>query len=318
MDLKLELPTPIHKLNESLNDNVFYIKREDLMHLSFGGNKLRKAILFFEDIVKKGADCVVTYGSKSSNHARIIANLSFANRLPCYIITPLNRNDTYNSVMVNLFNADIIYSQITEVKDTINDLLMQLKKDGFHPYFIQGGGHGDLGTQAYVNAYNEICNYEKTSAIFFDYIFFASGTGTTQAGLICGSIINTDQRNIIGISVARKNPDGKKIIVDSVNSFLNKYYMKNNYQVNATFVDDYILDGYGSYNKEILITVKDVLMNEGVPLDSTYTGKAYWGMKEYIKTNNIYNKNILFLHTGGLPLFFHDLIRLKNLENSYG
>lgn len=42
-------------------------------------------------------------------------------------------------------------------------------------------------------------------------------------------------------------------------------------------------------------------------MDTTYTGKAYWGMKEHIKKYQITEKNILFIHTGGTPLFFDDL-----------
>ena len=45
----------------------------------------------------------------------------------------------------------------------------------------------------------------------------------------------------------------------------------------------------------------------GVPLDATYTGKAFWGMCDYIRKTDIRDKNILFLHTGGTPLFFDGL-----------
>ncbi len=34
--------TVIEKLNESVNDNAFYMKRDDLLPFSFGGNKARK------------------------------------------------------------------------------------------------------------------------------------------------------------------------------------------------------------------------------------------------------------------------------------
>ncbi len=72
------------------------------------------------------------------------------------------------------------------------------------------------------------------------------------------------------------------------------------------FIDDYILDGYGSYNDDIVNVIKDTLIKEGIPLDTTYTGKGFWGMKEYIKKHQITGKNILFIHTGGTPLFFDD------------
>jgi D-cysteine desulfhydrase len=35
-------------------------------------------------------------------------------------------------------------------------------------------------------------------------------------------------------------------------------------------------------------------------------------MKEYIKKNDIKGKNILFIHTGGTPLFFDDLEEVIN------
>ena len=36
---------------------------------------------------------------------------------------------------------------------------------------------------------------KKRNELHFDYIFFASGTGTTQAGLVCGQIMHGDERN---------------------------------------------------------------------------------------------------------------------------
>jgi D-cysteine desulfhydrase len=53
-----------------------------------------------------------------------------------------------------------------------------------------------------------------------------------------------------------------------------------------------------------------MLSNHGIPMDSTYTAKAYTGMMDYIEKQEIKNKNILFIHTGGTPLFFDDFGRL--------
>lgn len=305
--------TPIQKLNENLNNNTFYIKRDDLLPFSFGGNKVRKALLFFEDIEKLSANCVVTYGSSSSNHCRIVANIAASKGFPCYIISPSESSQvTYNSKMIKLLGAEVIKCPVSEVEITIDKTLNYLKKKGYTPYFIQGGGHGNLGTQAYVDAYREILNYEKEAGIHFDYIFHTSGTGTTQAGLICGKILNGDKREIIGISNARKNPYGRQVVLDSVNSYLNSIDVKSVSLNEVNFLDDYILNGYGSYNSQILNTIKQVLVKEGIPLDTTYTGKAFWGMKEYIKKNGITGKNILFIHTGGTPLFFETLEEMQN------
>ncbi len=58
-------------------------------------------------------------------------------------------------------------------------------------------------------------------------------------------------------------------------------------------------------------TIKEVMIRYGIPMDSTYTGKAFFGMKQYLKENHIEDKKVLFIHTGGTPLFFDDL---KDLE----
>ncbi|NMA85354.1 MAG: pyridoxal-phosphate dependent enzyme [Epulopiscium sp.] len=313
MEIERFNATPIHRLSEKLNNNHFYIKRDDLIPISFGGNKARKAVLFFQDIMFKGADCVVTYGSSSSNHCRIISNIAASKGLQCYIISPSETSQTTsNSKMIKLFEAEVIRCPISEVSKTISKKIEELKNQGYNPYFIQGGGHGNLGTQAYVDAYKEIKEYENNKYLCFDYIFHTSGTGTTQAGLVCGQILNRDNRKIIGISNARRNPYGRQVVLDSVNSYLNSLEKEHVTIDNINFIDDFVLDGYGSYNKDILHTIKQVLLHDGIPLDTTYTGKAYWGMQEYIKNNQIINKNILFIHTGGTPLFFDDLGELIN------
>ncbi|WP_077358732.1 1-aminocyclopropane-1-carboxylate deaminase/D-cysteine desulfhydrase [Virgibacillus halodenitrificans] len=305
--------SPIHKMTENLNNNTFYIKRDDLIPISFGGNKARKAVLFFEDLIKGKFDSIVTYGSSSSNHCRIIANIAAGKGIPCHIISPSGSNQsTANSKLVELFGSFVTLCPVSEVRITIERKLDELKIQGYNPYFIQGGGHGDIGTQAYVNAYQEILGYENSSGIHFDYIFHTSGTGTTQAGLVCGKLLNDDDREIVGISNARKNPYGRQVILDSINSYLMNL---NNRQIateKVKFIDDYILEGYGSYNNKVLQTIKEVLVHDGIPLDTSYTGKAFWGMKEYIKKNNITDKKILFIHTGGTPLFFDKLEDLKN------
>lgn len=307
------LKTPIQKLNMKLNNNFIFIKRDDLIPFSFGGNKVRKAKLFFEELEIQKSDYVVTYGSSSSNHCRVIANFAASRGLKCTIISPVETSKTtFNSQMMKLFGAEILRCKIFEVKETIANTLDNLKSEGFKPYFIQGGGHGNLGTKAYINAYEEIKNFEFENNIKFDYIFHATGTGTTQAGLICGQLINNDKKQIIGISNARKNPYGGQVVLNSVNSFLESIGKDGVSLKNIHFIDDYVLSGYGSYDKSILDTIREVLIYEGVPLDSTYTGKAFWGMKEYIKKEQISEKNILFIHTGGIPLFFNNLEELSN------
>ena len=213
--------TPIYYLGPEQN-NALYIKREDFIPFSFGGNKARKAALFFEEIDKGGYDCVVTYGSGSSNHCRVVANQCCKRGIPCYIISPEEdaAGQTFNSQMMELFGAEIEYVPLEKVHETIEKKITDLRNRAGKPYFIEGGGHGRIGTQAYVECFEEITKQEAEAGIYFDFVFFASGTGTTQAGLVCGQLLHHDQnKKIVGISIARKNPRGRAIVLDSIRSF---------------------------------------------------------------------------------------------------
>lgn len=289
----------------SFGNNTLYIKRDDLLPFSFGGNKARKAMYFLEDIKDKGADCIVTYGSSSSNHCRIIANMAASIGSKCVIISPEEDEETtFNLQMMGFFGAEFVRCPISSVAERIELTVESLKKQGFTPYFIMGGGHGILGTRAYVDCFSEILNYEKSSNIHFDYVFHASGTGTTQAGLVCGKILNNSNHQIIGISIARKNPYGRQVVIDSANEYMKTLGLKKDCSEYVDFLDDYVLDGYGKCNAEIDQVIKQILIDYGIPLNKTYTGKAFWGMKSFLEKENITNKKILFIHTGGTPLFF--------------
>lgn len=301
-------PTLVHNLGEC-QSNQLYIKREDMIPYSFGGNKARKALLFFKEIDEGNYDCVVTYGSSHSNHCRIIANMAAARNMKCCIIGPSEVSDTtFNSRFMELFGAEITTVPVEQVHDAIENKLNELRGKGHNPYFIPGGGHGNLGTEAYVQCYEEIRAYEQEHGVHFDYVFFASGTGTTQAGLVCGQLLHRDVREIIGISIARKNPRGRDVVIDSIHEYLvGTETSEEEIQKKTIFVDEYIGTGYGQDNEAVIAIIKDSMIRYGIPLDSTYTGKAFYGMKQYLVEHQIQGKNILFIHTGGTPLFFDDV-----------
>lgn len=315
-DGREKIATPVQKITDG--KRAFYIKRDDLLPFSFGGNKARKAFLFFEEIDEGDYDYIVTYGTSSSNHCRVVSNLAASRGLPCLIIGPQEKSETtYNQKMMKLFGAEQLYVPVETVHDTIERELQRLRGQGYHPYFIQGGGHGNIGTQAYVNCYEEICQYEKENGIFFDAIFFASGTGTTQAGLVCGQLMHGHKREIVGISIARKNPRGRQIVIDSIKEYLSAKKIsvaEENIEQATIFIDQYTTEGYGAGNPQIKNTILAVMRDYGIPMDFTYVGKAFYGMQQYLQKNQITGKNILFLHTGGTPLFFDFLDRLDEFQ----
>ena len=328
--------TPLVPLSGNYGKNLFYIKRDDMIPFSFGGNKARKAAEFYREIKDSDIDVIMTYGSNSSNHCRIIANMAAAMGLSCHIISPEeNREILYNTRLVEQFGAVIETCPVSKVAETIANRIQAYKKEGRKPYFITGGGHGNPGTESYVKAYREIESWEEENGIYFDYIFHASGTGATQAGLVCGQLLTQAQweerkasgrekeadfaglkaekpnrraaAQIVGISIAREENRGREVVKDSIREYLGKKFDTLYREESLIFTDQYRLGGYGKYTDEVAFVIDKVMMQEGIPMDTTYVGKAFWGMLKFLEDNRIEGKRVLFIHTGGTPLFFDKL-----------
>lgn len=301
--------TPIVKLSGEYSDNSIFVKRDDLLPFCFGGNKVRKAAEFYKEIKDSQADVVVTYGSNSSNHCRIIANMAKMMGLECHVISPEgNGKILFNTQMVTDFGASIEVCPVQSVSETIEKSLRAYSEKGKKPYFIEGGGHGKPGTNAYVKCYQEILKQEEQLGRKFDYIFHASGTGATQAGLVCGKLLQIiegeeDNHAIVGISIARTSQRGGDVVKKSVEEYFADDF-RPEFLREVTFDDSYRCGGYGIFTTEVENVINDVMSGDGIPMDTTYVGKAFYGMLEYLKANKICGKEVLFIHTGGTPLFF--------------
>ena len=71
-----DFPTPLYKcenIEKSLGLKHFYIKRDDLSGLAFGGNKVRHLEFRIGDIIKNNCDIFINSNVKVSNNSRINA-----------------------------------------------------------------------------------------------------------------------------------------------------------------------------------------------------------------------------------------------------
>lgn len=122
----MEQVTPIIKIQD-IGENHIYMKRDDLLPFSFGGNKVRIAQEFFADMDAENKSCMIGYGNARSNLCRAIANISYARHGICHIISPADDDgayiDTYNSLMVKACGVHIHYCSKSEVADTVQDVM---------------------------------------------------------------------------------------------------------------------------------------------------------------------------------------------------
>ena len=298
--------------------NEFYIKRDDLLPFSIGGNKVRIAEAFYEDMKAKGGDTMIIYGSRHSNLCRVLSDLCFSRGTKCVMICSHEAGEddapTNNTHLITWTGTEIVNCAKNEIAQTVERVMNNIQESGGTPYYIYGDkyGKGNEGTaaRAYAEAYREILRQELYMGVAFDYIFCPSGTGATQTGLTCGHLLAGDRKKIMGVMISsRETERAYQVIEEGIQTYFAEHpevreQMPEDLSGEIHLLDAYRQEGYGKYDARVEACIRQQYLANGIPLDPIYTAKAFWGMAEYVRDAGIHDSRILFLHTGGTPLFF--------------
>lgn len=274
------------------------IFRDDTYPALGGGNKARKMMSLHKKIVDGNYNAIVTTGGIQSNHCRATAVYCHKYNIKCTLVLHGN-NDAFltefgNAKIIRNTPTHIIFSEIDEISSNMDKSIEYYKNQGLNPFYLYGGGHTLEGAKAYIDIIEDLIKNDYIP----DYIFIASGTGSTHAGLLCGIAKFKLKTEVVGISVGRQKNHAEKVVSSFVNELSKEYKISN--KIGDIIVDDtFLCGGYGKYNADIEEISKNSLINYNIFLDTTYTGKTFYGMKKYIEQNNIKGK-ILFWYTGGI------------------
>lgn len=288
------------KLNAFSTKRELIIARDDAFPYFMGGNKARKMLKIITDIEKNNCNAVVTTGGIQSNHCRVVALACAAKGWKCKLVLHGSQrqflSEKGNALLMRLSNAQVEFVKGPDIGPVMDHAMNELKEQGFKPYYLQGGGHNKAGVAAYVEAVHEL-KKSIPSDLIIDHIFLASGTGSTQAGIIAGcQEVGWTQAKVHGISIARPRNRGIDAIIESLGFILAD---PNKFSKYIIFNDEFLFGGYARSNQQLNKFIAHVANETGVILDETYTGKAFLGMIKIIKNEKL-KGNILFWHTGSL------------------
>ncbi len=288
-----------------VNGQFLKVVRDDLYPFVGGGIKARKAIAYEKYLKKNNYDAVVTCGGIQSNHNRAIALLCSKNGWKCHLCIQGSDerflDEKGNALLCRLSGAE--YECITPERTAtaMDAAMLKLQSEGFNPFYIIGGGHNLPGGTCFVDAVKELKRQCDKIAYKPDYIFLASGTGSTQAGILVGlDLVGWGDVKCIGISVARQQGRGKRVIAEFANMLAHYYNIPKDYTKSVYFNDNYLFGGYERYVFEMEDYLKQMTRLTGMIFDTTYSGKGFYGMMCEIEKHHLQDKRILFWHTGGL------------------
>lgn len=309
--------TPIEflpNLTKMMGGPNIYIKRDDLLGLTSGGNKTRKLEFLMAEALEQGADTILTCGAVQSNHCRLTLAAAVKEGLKCQLILEERVPGSYNpAASGNNYLFNILGVEATRVvpggssmMDELNKLADELRADGRHPYVIPGGGSNPTGALGYVACAEEILEQMFDMGINFDHIISASGSAGTHAGLVTGLVGNNSNIPITGISVNRNKELQAKAVYDLAVATCRKLDSKTLVAPEDVVVfDDYVGPGYSLPTQGMVDAVQLLARTEAILVDPVYTGKTMAGMLDLLK-KGYFNEceNILFIHTGGSPALY--------------
>ena len=302
-----------------------YIKRDDLLGLTAGGNKTRKLEFLVADALAHGADTLITCGAVQSNHCRLTLAAAVKEGLKCRLVLEERVPGSYkpeasgNNFLFRLLGVEKIevVPGGTNMMAAMQKVVDDLNNEGRKGYIIPGGGSNPIGATGYVACAQEIQIQLFEKQISIDRLVVASGSTGTHAGLVTGFYGCNMNIPIVGIGVSRDPEDQDPMVYDLVQKTAERLGVNQDIPRNAiTTFGDYWRPKYSVPNKNMVEAVNMMAKTEGILLDPVYTGKAMAGLidlsrKGYFKKG----ENVLFVHTGGSPGLYAYIKPILGLED---
>lgn len=308
--------TPIQKLEhltEYMGGPQIYIKRDDLLGLTGGGNKTRKLEFLMADALSKGADTIITCGAVQSNHCRLTLAAAVTEGLKCHLVLEQRVPDSYHEhASGNNFLFHLLGVERTHVVEGGSDMMAEMEKvadeltaQGRRPYIVPGGGSNEIGALGYVACAQEILQQSFEMGISFDHIVVTSGSTGTHSGVLTGLMGENAHIPVIGIGINKKKDVQTRNVYNLCCKLCDELDIPKFSKDEVVVFDDYIGEGYSKVTDGMIKAVSLVAKKEAILLDPVYTGKTMDGMLDLIR-KGVFKKEekVLFLHTGGSPSLF--------------
>jgi D-cysteine desulfhydrase len=314
----LQGATPIESmdnLSRALGSKVnLFIKRDDLLPGTAGGNKTRKLEFCMADALGQGADTIITCGAVQSNHCRLTAAWSRKENLECHLILEERVKGSYkpeasgNNLLFELLAVGSI-----RVVPGGSDMAAEMQKKadelaagGKKPYIIPGGASNPIGALGYAACAEEMMVQLNQMRLSIDHVIVPSGSAGTHAGMVVGMVGVHGNIPISGINVSRPRDVQEEIVYKLARETARKLEIKTDIVREAVVCfDQYVGPGYSLPTDGMVEAVKLFAAHEAVLLDPVYTGKTAAGLIDLVRQDYFpKGSNVLFLHTGGSPALY--------------
>ena len=304
----------LERFSATLGGGVeLWIKREDLLPLAFGGNKLRNLEFLVGAALAEGADTLVTAGRRWSNHCRLTAAAGARAGLDVHLVLtgppPPPGDEGPNQQLDEVLGATVHVATTADRADraALTDrVVADLRRAGRRPYEIGVGGTGPIGAAGQVLAGLELADELAAIGVDRATVVLPSATGGTQAGLLAGlAVAAPPAHRVIGVAVAAPSSELRRVVA----RLLDELAPLTGTPVDPMALlleDDQLGDGYGMPTAAADEATRLLARTEGILVDPIYTAKALAGLVARARDGRIRGA-VVFWHAGGTPGLFERL-----------
>jgi L-cysteate sulfo-lyase len=278
-----------------LGSHDLSVKRDDLIGLGGGGNKVRKLQYTCADAISQGATVLVTTGAPQSNHARLTAAAAAKLGLRAVLVLEGDQPaaERGNVLLERFLGATVVWAGDGDLASAAEDVTDQLAAQGERPYLIPFGGSTSSSAEGYADAARELLAQQPD----IDHVVVAIGSGGTMAGLV--KVLGAER--VLGVDAGAVG-DARATVAGLLRG-MGEAVDPGDLRIDG----DQVGRGYEHFEPATQTAMLHFAQTEGIFLDPTYTGRAAAGLASAIQSRAIRpGDTTVFLHTGGLPgLFGH-------------
>ena len=186
----------------------------------------------------------------------------------------------------------------TDSFEEINAMMDEIGRKTGEPYYtIPVGGSVPLGALGYVDCVHEMSVQAAERGVHIDRIVCATGSGGTHAGLALGAMLYMPGTKVTGMAVDTQEFD--RIVPGIMRGTAELLGLEAKTDCEVDLRPAYG-PGYALPSDEGSEAIRLMARCEGIFLDPVYTGKAFAGLIEMVRSGSLeQEENILFLFTGG-------------------
>ncbi|NMD43569.1 MAG: pyridoxal-phosphate dependent enzyme [Firmicutes bacterium] len=303
-------PTPLERLPGISAEPLLLIKREDLSHPLYGGNKVRKLELILADVKRKGFREIVTAGGLGSHHILAVAALGRELGLRTtglFFCQPVNEHVQKNLLLEAEFGTEMHYVRnypgvaLGYLRIYLGRRLDPRRKT----YLLMPGGSSALSTLGYVGAVLELEQQLREQGLPDpEAIFCAAGTGGTAAGLLAGIALTGMKSRLHAVRVVPPILLGRRKIVGLARSSLKLLGRRGvdtgeavgRLESRLYLEESYLGEGYG-FATDAAAAAISRFQESGIKLEGCYTGKAAAACLDYCAARKGSSGSVVFMHT---------------------